>query len=135
MIHLDYLWSGSQVILTLILCILTYFYVRDTRRSVIFTKVDHLSKIYERKCDTVSTFIKAASSFRSQEARDEFISIMEKEDKLRDEILSLYLDAVDEYDKEFKLNGKFSHAIRNTFASTDEDRERLGKLIERELGS
>jgi len=133
MAHLDYLWSGSQVILIAILCILTYLYARDTRRSVIFTKADHLSKIYERKCDTIFTFIKGAASCKSQKARDEIDSIIEKESKLNREILDLYLNAVDEYDKEFKLNGKFSHAIRNTFVGTDDERKRLANLLEEEI--
>ena len=129
---LDYLWSGSQIILTAILIILTYLYVRDTRRSVISTKVDYLSKVYDRKCETIHTCLMGATS-STGDAKLHFASILKRENELNKEILDLYLASVDEYDKEFKLKGKFSHAIRNTFAQSEEERNTWGNLLKEKL--
>ena len=75
MADLDYIWSISQIILTAVLIILTYLYVRDTRRLVLSTKVDYLSRIYDRKCETIHNFIMVLTSC-NEKTRQQFASLV-----------------------------------------------------------
>jgi hypothetical protein len=120
--------TAFQLVLTAILITITYLSSRNSRRSVIFTKVDHLSRLYDRKCDILRSYFSAAISCKGSE-RQQYISLMKKEEKLNKEILNLYFEAVDEYDKEFNLNGKFSHAIRNTYEQNENDSVQLENLL------
>jgi hypothetical protein len=139
MADLDYLLGISQIILAAILCYVTFLYARDTRsyardtrRSIIFTKLGYFFNLYKEKNESVSLYTSKAAECKllgKTELVEQLLSMSEKEYNLNQEILSLYFDAVDEFDKEFNLKGKFSNAIKKTYGSSKEDKERLTSLF------